>query len=125
MYKRQLKATPALSFQSTTSAFQVDELITQGSGATLAQAFVVEVDSDTGYVYYAQNSKTGYGNFVTGSTVTGATSNAQGTPKSNNSDFRIDPEVDVHSGDIVFLENRNPIDRTASQIEDIKIIIEF
>ena len=120
-----LKATPALSFQSTTSAFQVDELITQGSGASLAQAFVVEVDSDTGYVYYSQNSKTGYGNFVTGSTVTGATSNAQGTPKANNNDFRIDPEVDVHSGDIVFLENRNPIDRTASQIEDIKIIIEF
>ena len=28
-------------------------------------------------------------------------------------------------GDIVFLENRNPINRISSQIEDIKIIIEF
>ena len=120
-----LKATPALSFSSTTSSFQVDELITQGSGATLAQAFVVEVNSGTGYVHYLQNSKTGYGNFVTGSAVVGATSGAQGTPKPAANDFLINPEVDVHSGDIIFLENRNPIDRTASQIEDIKIIIEF
>lgn len=120
-----LKATPALSFVSTTSSFTVDELITQGSGATLAQAFVVEVDSGTGYVHYLQNSKTGYGNFVTGSTVAGATSGAEGTPKPASNDFLINPEVDVHSGDVIFLENRNPIDRTASQIEDIKIIIEF
>lgn len=120
-----LKATGALSFQSTTSAFQVDELITQGTGANLAQAFVVEVDAGTGYVYYNQNSKTGYGNFVTGTAVAGATSGAQGTPKSSSSQFLINPEVDIHSGDVIFLENRNPIDRTASQIEDIKIIIEF
>ena len=120
-----LKATPALSFSSTTQSFLVDELITQGSGANLAQAFVVEVDSGTGYVYYLQNSKTGYGNFVTGSPVVGSTSSAEGTPKPVAGDFLIDPEVDVHSGDIVFLENRNAIDRTASQIEDIKIIIEF
>ena len=120
-----LKATKALSFQSTTSAFSVDELISQGTGATLAQAFVVEVDAGTGYVYYSQNAKTGYGNFAVGSAVTGATSGAQGTPKSSAGDFLINPEVDRHSGDIIFLENRNPIDRTSSQIEDIKIIIEF
>jgi hypothetical protein len=29
------------------------------------------------------------------------------------------------SGDILFLENRNPISRTTTQIEDIKVIIEF
>jgi hypothetical protein len=120
-----LKATPALSFASTTSSFVVDELITQGTGATLAQAFIVEVDSGTGYIHYLQNSKTGYGNFVTGSSVTGGTSGAVGTPKSTANAFLINPEVDVHSGDVIFLENRNPIDRTASQIEDIKIIIEF
>ena len=121
-----LKATPALSFQSTTGTFVVDELITQGSGATLAQAFIVEIDASTGYVYYNQNSKTGYGNFLhTGGNVAGATSGATGTPKSAANTFHIDPEVDIHSGDIIFLENRNPIDRTSSQIEDIKIIIEF
>lgn len=120
-----LKATKALSFQSTTSSFVVDELITQGTGASLAQAFVVEVDAGTGYIYYSQNSKTGYGNFVVGSAVTGATSGAVGTPKASSGDFLIPAEVDRHSGDIIFLENRNPIDRTASQIEDIKIIIEF
>ena len=121
-----LKATKALSFQSTAGTLVVDELITQGTGATLAQAFITEVDSATGYVYYSQNSKTGYGHFVhTGGGVSGATSGAVGTPKTTAAAFLIDPEVDVHSGDIIFLENRNPIDRTASQIEDIKIIIKF
>ena len=31
----------------------------------------------------------------------------------------------VNSGQILFLENRAPINRSSSQIEDIKLIIEF
>jgi hypothetical protein len=35
------------------------------------------------------------------------------------------PEVQRFSGEILFLENRKAINRTLSQIEDVKIIIEF
>jgi len=122
-----LNATGALDFASKTGTFQVDELITQGSGATLVQAYIVSIDSGTGEVYYNQNSKTGYGTFAhgAGNTVTGQISGAQGTPKTSASDFLTNPEVNKESGQIIFMENRNPINRTATQIEDIKVIIEF
>lgn len=122
-----LNATGALDFASKTGTFQVDELITQGSGASLVQAYIVSIDSGTGEVYYNQNSKTGYGTFAHGSgnTVTGQTSGAQGTPKASASDFLHNAEVEKESGQILFMENRNPINRTATQIEDIKVIIEF
>ena len=114
-----LRATGGLTL-SNASSYQVDELIVQGSGIGRAEAFVVEVDSDNGIVYYNQNSKTGYEAFTTSSNVTGQNSNAAGQPSA-----LVNSEVDTHSGDIVFLENRNPINRISSQIEDIKIIIEF
>lgn len=122
-----LNATGALDFASKTGTFQVDELITQGSGASLVQAYVVSINSGTGEVYYNQNSKTGYGTFAHGSgnTVTGQTSGAVGVPKTSASDFLTNPEVNKESGQIIFMENRNPINRTATQIEDIKVIIEF
>ena len=119
------KATPGISFASTTGTFQVDELITQGTGADRVEAFITEITS-AGVYYYNQNNKTGYGNFLhTAGTVTGATSGATGTPTSAANTFHTAADIDKHSGDIVFLENRNPIDRISSQIEDIKIIIEF
>lgn len=122
-----LRATGALDFASKSGTFQVDELITQGSGSSLVQAFVVSIDSGTGHVFYNQNSKTGYGTFAhgAGNTVTGQTSSATGTPKSTASAFLVNPEVLKESGQILFMENRNPINRTATQIEDIKVIIEF
>ena len=118
-------ATKALNFASKTGTFQVDELISQGSGASLVQAYIVSIDSGTGYIYYNQNSKTGYGDFANGASnvVTGQLSNAQGTPRS--SATIVDAEVKKESGQILFMENRNPINRTATQIEDIKVIIEF
>ena len=118
-------ATKALNFASKTGTFQVDELISQGSGASLVQAYIVSIDSGTGYIYYNQNSKTGYGDFADGASnvVTGQLSNAQGTPRSSGT--TIDAEVKKESGQILFMENRNPINRTATQIEDIKVIIEF
>ena len=61
--------------------------------------------------------------FSNGETVTGQTSNTAGALESSNA--VVAAEVDRQSGDILFLENRNPINRTDSQIEDIKVIIEF
>ena len=37
----------------------------------------------------------------------------------------INPEVDRASGEVLFYENRAPISRTTTQIEDIKLILEF
>ena len=105
----------------TVTDFEVDEVIT---GATSgAQAFVVERDPTSGYIYYNQNSKTGYTPFENEENVTGAMSSTTGGLESSGA--LGNPEVEPGSGAIMFLENRNPINRTATQIEDIKVIIEF
>jgi len=118
-----LKATSYLDFNSsaTVSSYTVDELIVGGTSG--AQAYVVEIDTSNGYIRYHQNDKTGYGTFANGEVVTGQTSNQADTLESSNAVGA--PEVDRASGDILFLENRDPISRTTTQIEDIKVILEF
>lgn len=122
-----LKALDKLDFSSTFSSgssvndFTVDEVITgQTSGAV---AFVTEIDSSNGFVFFHQNQKTGFVSFANGEQVLGGTSGTNGTLESSNA--VILSELDRESGEILFLENRLPINRTASQIEDIKIILEF
>ena len=122
-----LKALDKLDFSSTFSSgsgvgdFVVDEVITgQTSGAV---AFVTEIDSSNGFVFFHQNQKTGFVSFANGEQVLGGTSGTNGTLESSNA--VILSELDRESGEILFLENRLPINRTASQIEDIKIILEF
>jgi len=34
-------------------------------------------------------------------------------------------EVERHSGDIIYLENRQAVSRASDQIEDIKLIVEM
>jgi len=118
-----LKGTKYLDFNSsaTVTNYVVDELIVGGTSG--AQAYVVEIDGSNGYLRYHQNSKTGYTAFTNGEVITGQTSNTTGTLESSNAVGA--PEVDRSSGEILFLENRNPINRTTTQIEDIKVIIEF
>jgi len=125
-----LKAMKALDFSTTFTVpssggtvanFTLDELIVgQTSGA---KAYVTEIDSSNGYVYYHQNSKTGYTAFADGEEVIGGTSTTNGTLESSSA-VRA-PEVDRQSGQVLFLENRDPINRTTTQIEDIKVILEF
>jgi len=122
-----LKALDYLDFSSTfssgsnVSSFTVDEVITgQTSGAV---AFVTEIDTSNGFVYYHQNEKTGYVSFVNGEEVVGGTSTTNGTLESSNAVK--DAELNRETGEVLFLENRLPINRSATQIEDIKIILEF
>ena len=39
--------------------------------------------------------------------------------------FEANPELQPGNGDIVYIENRKPIQRASDQTEDIKLIIEF
>ena len=118
-----LKATNYLDFASAVDVtdYTVDELLVgQTSGA---QAYVVDIDSVNGYIHYHQNDKTGYASFTDGEDVQGQTSTTTGALESASAVGN--PEVDRQSGEILFLENRDPINRTTTQIEDIKVILEF
>ena len=140
------RQTYAVKFASSTGVFEADEVITQAS--TGASGKVVEWDTVLSILYYQQESFKGFGtNATTGGLVafsgtnliTGATSSATGTPSSTSSETvtlansntltltsgYANPELQADSGDIIYLENRKPIQRASDQTEDIKIIIEF
>ena len=90
--------------------------------------------------YYYQNAKTGYGNFVQGDAISATLPNSTQNVALDQTDSTswygnaaddvadstaYAPEVKKNSGELIFLENRDPINRSSSQIEDIKLIIEF
>ena len=130
---------------TSSGTFEADEVITQASTGAVGK--VVEWDSTLSLLYYQQESYKGFGtNSTTGgyvafsgtNTITGATSGATGTTTGNTetvtllnsntlslTDGYANPELEPDSGDIIYLENRKPIQRASDQTEDIKIIIEF
>lgn len=125
-----LRARRALRLDSGASltGFAVDQVITGSSSA--AKAYLVEIDTSNKVLYYYQNSKTGFGNFVSGDTITGTLPNGGSATLNTGDAFGTlangyGPEVKRNSGQLIFLENRDPINRSSSQIEDIKLIVEF
>ena len=109
-----------------------DVLLKGSQGAASAQgviprAYVTNVDTTAGKIYYVQNSLTGYNAFPATDTLTysdsGAPTGAVGgialTASNGVTDFN------KQSGEILFIENRDPIQRSSTQIEDIKLILEF
>ena len=126
-----LKGTQFLKIASGQSSvnFNADQVMV--GGASGARAFVVEAPQtggQAGRIYYHQNEKTGYTKFTTGETVSTTADGGAGSASldtTGNGGFNFTAEAHKGSGEMVFLENRAPISRTATQIEDIKLIIEF
>ena len=139
------RQTYVIKASSVSGTFEVDEKITQATTGAVGK--VVEYDSTLSLLYYQQerfgdfgtNSTTGDHSVFTGTTViTGATSSATFTPSSDSETITLannntlattsgyaNPELQPDSGNIVYLENRKPIQRDSDQTEDIKLIIEF
>ena len=139
------RQTYVVKFASSSGTFQADEVITQAS--TGAGGKVVEFDSTLSLLYYQQESFKGFGTNATSGNyvafsganlITGGTSGATGTPSTDTESVTLansttlslttgyaNPELEPDSGDIIYLENRKPIQRASDQTEDIKVIIEF
>jgi len=130
---------------TNSGTFQADEVITQASTGAVGK--VVEYDSTLSLLYYQQESYKGFGTNATSGNyvafsgtnqITGATSAATGTTSASSETVTLansntltltsgyaTPDLQEYSGDIIYLENRKPIQRASDQTEDIKIIIEF
>ena len=130
---------------TNSGTFQADEVITQASTGAVGK--VVEYDSTLSLLYYQQESYKGFGTNATSGNyvafsgtnqITGATSAATGTTGASSETVTLansntltltagyaTPDLQEYSGDIIYLENRKPIQRASDQTEDIKIIIEF
>jgi hypothetical protein len=139
------RQTYVVKLDTSSGTFQSDEVITQASTGAVGK--VVEWDSTLSLLYYQQESFKGFGtNATTGgyvafsgaNQITGSTSSATGTTGASTETVTLansntltltsgyaTPELQEYSGDIIYLENRKPIQRASDQTEDIKIIIEF
>ena len=140
------RLTYVVKMSSSSGTFDVDEEITQATTGAVGR--VVEWDSSRSLLYYSQERFSTYGTAATTqsytafsgtNTITGSTSSATGTPSSTSSETvtlaggntiaftsgYANPELQPDSGDIIYIENRKPIQRVSDQTEDIKIIIEF
>ena len=124
----------------TPGTFTVDEEINQATTGAVGK--VVEWDSVNNILYYIQTRHNDAGvdsngdltAFSGANVITGQGSSATGTPDTsesgtvNNVSFTSgysSPEIDHDSGDLLYVENRTPIQRATDQTENIKLVIEF
>jgi hypothetical protein len=130
--------------------FQPGSTISQAT--TLAKGYVVSYDSNTKLLKYYQDSFDGVtsgniiefsGNYeITSSDLITATPDSTfGTASVPKSQIQIgvsvyelglsfvegyaNGEVQINSGEILYIDNRNPISRSADQNEELKVVIEF
>ena len=98
----------------TGGSFVKDSEITGGTSG--AKGYIVSVDS--GLVKIYQNDNTGYKSFTAGETITSGAVSASLTSI-------VDPEIQRFSGDVVYIENRSPVNRASNQTEDVRLVIEM
>ena len=116
------QANRLLRLQGSLGSLVADQKITGDSGTI---AWIDQVDSDgtgKGLVYYHTNNQfiltnKGPGFFKQAENITGATAGT-GTV---NSDSAI--EIDPFSGELLYIDSRARIIRSADQTEDIKVIL--
>ena len=125
----------------TPGTFTVDEEINQASTGAVGK--VVEWDATNRILYYIQTRHNDAGvdadgnqtAFSGANVITGQGGGAPtGTPEVattgtvNNVSFTSgysEPEIDHDTGDVLYIENRTPIQRATDQTENIKLVIEF
>lgn len=86
-----------------------------------AKAYVDSYDSQNGIIRYHQTEATGFVDFDVNDGI--RTFGDEGVGQALVA--LVDPEVQPYSGEVVFLENRTPINRAGDQIETIKLVLEF
>lgn len=106
-----------MTLSNIISTFTADKII-QGQ-TTLAQAYIDEIDGST--IYYHQTNQTGFVPFLNGEQIQETNGSGDGLIDS----AELLPEVEPTSGDVLYIDNRSPVERATAQAEDIKVIIQF
>lgn len=106
-----------LTLASTTQVFTADKLIV--GTTTGAKALVDNIDSNK--VFFHQTDATGFRAFLNGETLTESNGSGQGVIDS----ALVSPLINPASVKLQYLNNRTPVDRSSSQNEDIKIILQI
>lgn len=117
-----LSAMRIMNIAVGTGTFQPDEIITGSTSGAAARIVRTWNDGVVNRISYVQTRvENPQGKlFVNGEGIVGGSSTATATISAIT-----DPEVQADSGDVLYVENRRPINRALDQIEDIKIIVEM
>ena len=114
-----------MKFSNISSSFSADKTIL--GSTSLANAYVVKSDSDE--VWYIQDSDTKFEPFVEGEVISETDGSGAGTLDAAGVDgdsyAYINGDVDISTGEVMYIDNRAAIQRSADQTEDIKIIIQL
>jgi hypothetical protein len=114
-----------LNLSTISSIFSADKTII---GATSgAKAYIDKVDSDN--IYYHQNETTGFTQFDEAESISETDGSGSGVLALAGDDVDTDAfivgEMDPLSGDVLYIDNRAAVSRSAEQTEDIKIVIQL
>jgi hypothetical protein len=100
-----------------------------------AKGFVDYVDVTNKHIYFHQNdsANVNHNDFTTGDGATTKITIAKASDgfttnipeMTYTADSNVTPELTPRTGEVLFLENRKPIQRAASQEEEIKLVIQF
>ena len=119
-----MKAYKTMTIGGSATLPTVDTVIrnAQTEAQGTAVGIVVSVDSGNRIVSYLPypNKVNDFRAFSTSETVYSSTSTNHGAISA-----LANQEVETHSGDIIYLENRTSVSRASDQIEDIKLIVEM
>ena len=114
-----------LTFSSTAVAFTADKIIV--GGTSTARAYVNK--TATNQVWYHQTETTGFTPFAEGESVTEFDGAGSGVLEAAGADgdslAYVAASMDFLSGDMLYIDNRAAVSRSAEQQEDIKIIIQI
>lgn len=113
-------ALKKLVLTSVTSPFTADNTIEGGTSGV--KALIDRVDSSN--IWYHQTEVTGFGNFDSGESISETDGSGAGTLNASFAPY-VNPEVDAFSGEVLYIDNRASVTRSAEQTEDIKIVIQI
>ena len=74
-------------------------------------------------MFYHQNGETGFKSFQAGETVSETDGTGTGVLAGAGA-FETAFEVNPHTGELLYIDNRGAVTRSADQTEDIKIVIQ-
>ena len=121
-----LSAMHKMTLSSVTGLAKDDTIMSAASDATgVSKSIIVSIDTSNKFIYHLpqENVKGEVVNFATSGTNTVFLgSSSIGTVSAVDSDY---PEVQPHSGEIIYIENRGAVSRASDQIEDIKLIVQM
>ena len=116
-----IRIVRGLKMNNHTGPFISSSIGTVITGSTSgAKAFAVQYDSAAGIVYYSQNEKTGFKSFQISEQITSSDSTSEGEVSE-----MILPSVDIDAGQIILIDNKQPSTRSAEQLENYTIVIQF